>query len=95
MSSDGGNDLHDIKAGIAYSDLEDIDVDMSFGVTDEDIARQIRSIGERASIGQLRQVLGIGIHGEDLARERLVDKFVARKLSAVLRVRKAIEETGM
>ncbi|MDW9478982.1 hypothetical protein GOB57_09855 [Sinorhizobium meliloti] len=91
MQIEEDNPLHDIPPDIAYSELEDIDLSSYFGSPDGDIEEHIRSLANRASIGQLRQVLSIPLDADDREREVLVELFVERKMAAVSKVKQAIQ----
>lgn len=91
MQIEEENLLHDIAPDIAYSELEDIDLSSYFRAPDEEIEEHIRSLANRASVGQLRQVLSIPLDGEDREREVLVDMFVARKMAVVSKIKLAIQ----
>jgi hypothetical protein len=90
MQIEEENPLHDITPEISYGDLDDIDLSSYFGAPNEEIEDYIRSLANRASIGQLRQVLSIPLDGEDKEREMLVEQFVARKMEVVSKIKLAM-----
>ncbi|MNV63370.1 hypothetical protein D3C71_1559580 [compost metagenome] len=91
MQIEEENPLHDIAPDIAYGDLEDIDLSPYFGAPDDVIEDYIRSLANRASIGQLRQVLSIPLDGEDREREVFVELFVTRKMEVVSKIKLAMQ----
>ncbi|MBY3151201.1 hypothetical protein HFO56_02120 [Rhizobium laguerreae] len=91
MQIEDENPLHDIHSEIAYDDLVEIDLEPFFGAPDEVVEAHIRSLANRASIGQLRQALSIPLNAEDREREVLVDMFVERKMVVVLKIKSAIQ----
>jgi hypothetical protein len=91
MQNEDENPLHDIQPEIAYDDLAEIDLEPYFGATDEIVAEHIRSLANRASIGQLREALSIPLDGEDREKEVLVDMFVNRKMAIVQSIKLAMQ----
>lgn len=92
--NDQENPLHDIHPEVAYSDLEDIDLSAFFGAPELDIEDHIRSIARLASIGQLKQVIGLSLDSEDRERELLIEQFVEKKMAVVRSIRQAMSEIG-
>ena len=88
------NPLHDIHPEIAYGDLEEIDLEPFFGAPDEDVENHLRSIASLASVGQLRQVMGMPLDAEDREREVLVEMFVKKKMTVVLKIKQAMGPIG-
>lgn len=84
------NPLHDIHPEIAYGDLEEIDLEPFFGAPEKDIEDHIRSLATRASVGQLRQVMGMPLDAEDFEREVLIEMFVKKKMTVVQKIRQAM-----
>lgn len=84
------NPLHDIHPEIAYSDLEEIDLEPFFGAPEKDIEDYIRSLASKASVGQLRQVMSMPLDAEDLEREILIERFTEKKMSVVRKIRQAL-----
>jgi hypothetical protein len=81
------NPLHDVPSQIAMEELENIDLEDFENASEYLVANHIREIAERASIGQLRHVLGIKLDAEDMTREKLVNIFVEKRLATFLKIR--------
>jgi hypothetical protein len=86
--------LHDKRSEIAFSELDDIDLEEFWGRPDQEVENHLRGLAERASIGQLRQALGIPIHADDVDRQLLVVRFVEAKMGVVRRLAKIAAEFG-
>lgn len=72
---------------IPYDELAEIDLDSLSGLSGEGMAEHFHRLAERASEGQLREVLGIGPEagGGDLGS--LVESYVSRRMATVARLR--------
>jgi hypothetical protein len=90
------NPLHDIKSDIAYEELVEIDLDELTDKQEPQIETHLRSLAERASIGQLRLSLDMSFDDADLDRAVLIDRYVERRMGTVRRMRAFIRgENGL
>lgn len=79
-------------ASIAFGELSEIDLDSLDHLGDEELSGHFRALAERASEGQLRELLGMG-YGDIGGREALAEAYAARKLAVARRLR-ALRDGG-
>lgn len=85
-------DANERTTKVAFEDLASLDLDEFEGLGLESIAGRLRELASRAGTAQLRAVLDLpGGDAVDDAREELVERYIARRLETVKRLRKLKE----
>ena len=72
---------------ISFQEIAEIDLDALDGLGNEELLEHFRSIGRRATEGQLREVLEIGVDEGFVSFQGLVDEYAGRRHKTALRLR--------